>query len=231
LWSLTRADINANFQTIDDKFGTVICTSATRPSSPYAGQAIYETDTRFIYVRNSTNTVWQMYGNVPSVATTASLPTGYNGQLVFVTTGNVMYRFNGSSWVIHNLFFYSSNNTVSAAENSVSTSYAALTTAGPAVTLTSVGTQALVCMRCIAFGTDATFRGVAASFAISGATTLASSDSNGAVATANNAGYGFTLMSTQLVTITPGTNTYTMQYKTSALTSTFQSRRLFVFAP
>lgn len=223
---------NANFQAIDDKFGMVICTSATRPSTPYVGQMIYETDTRFVYIRNSTNTSWQNYANVPMVATVGALPAiSYNGQLVFVTTGNVMYRYNGSSWVIHNLFSFSSNNTVSTPENSTSTSYAALATAGPAVTLTSVGTQALVMMRCIAFGTDLNFRGVAASFAISGATTTAAADSNGAVATANNAGFGFSLMSCQLITITPGTNTYTMQYKTSSLTSTFQARRIFVFAP
>jgi hypothetical protein len=231
LWSLTRAQINANFQGIDDKFGIVICTSATRPSSPFAGQMIYETDTQFTYVRNVANTLWTMTANIPSVASTAAISSPFTGQVVFVTTGNTFYRYTGASWVVYSLFSHSSNNTVSTGEQTSSTSYTALTTAGPAVTIDSKGTQALVCIRATGFGTTATARGIAISFAISGATTLASSDSNGALATCNQDGYGFTMMSVQLVTITAGSNTYTMQYKTSALTSQFQARRMFVFAP
>lgn len=41
--------LNANADKIDAAAGTTICTSTTRPSSPYSGQLIYETDTTYHY--------------------------------------------------------------------------------------------------------------------------------------------------------------------------------------
>lgn len=44
---------NGNFDKFDaDMGGMIVCTSLTRPSAPYGGQAIYETDTKNTYVRS-----------------------------------------------------------------------------------------------------------------------------------------------------------------------------------
>lgn len=42
--------VNANLMKIDTNVGLVICTSVTRPSLPYSGQGIYETDTGRVLV-------------------------------------------------------------------------------------------------------------------------------------------------------------------------------------
>lgn len=51
------AVLNANADKIDAAVGTVKCTSTTRPTTPYEGQAIYETDTKrtMTYI----NGVWE----------------------------------------------------------------------------------------------------------------------------------------------------------------------------
>lgn len=41
-------DLNANWDKLDNDTGFFVCTSATRPASPYQGQQIYETDTKWI---------------------------------------------------------------------------------------------------------------------------------------------------------------------------------------
>lgn len=52
-------DVNNNMDKIDSLIGFVICTSGTRPATPYAGEAIYETDTSKAYVCTSTGpAVW-----------------------------------------------------------------------------------------------------------------------------------------------------------------------------
>ena len=38
--------VNANMTKVDAQIGALICTSTTRPSSPYGGQTVFETDTQ-----------------------------------------------------------------------------------------------------------------------------------------------------------------------------------------
>jgi len=38
--------VNANMTKVDSQIGSLFCTSSTRPSSPYAGQTVFETDTQ-----------------------------------------------------------------------------------------------------------------------------------------------------------------------------------------
>lgn len=45
--------LNANADKLDAAAGATICTSTTRPSTPYSGQVIYETDTGYYYVYSS----------------------------------------------------------------------------------------------------------------------------------------------------------------------------------
>src|ERR1044072_2278696 len=52
--------VNANFDVIDLNMNFRVCTSSTRPSSPYTGQSIFETDTGNSYVRSATGTWVQL---------------------------------------------------------------------------------------------------------------------------------------------------------------------------
>jgi hypothetical protein len=236
LWS--RASfLNDNLQNIDDNFGTVVCTSTTRPSSPYAGQLIYETDTRLLFQRNAANSAWVMVGNVPYLADPSDIASPYTGQIVYSSLGRQFWEFHTSTgWTPVSFFRNTSTQTVAAAETTTSGSYADLTTTGPNVTITSYGIQALVICRATFFADTATVdenRQGAFSFEVSGATTTAASDSNGLAARSrNNLGFGNTLTSTQIVTITPGSNTYRMKYKMFGTNGmTFQNRRIMVIAP
>lgn len=113
-------------------------------------------------------------------------------------------------------------------ETTNSTSYTDLTTVGPSVTVTT-GTQAfifvtsqLVC--------DTSGQTARASFEVSGATTRSALDSealsNLRVATGNDQRSS---VLTGLGGLTPGSNTFTMKYRTSgASISTFGNRRILV---
>ena len=54
------SNLNDNADSIDAAVGFTICTSATRPATPWAGQIIFETDTGFSYVYDGTD--WQAVG-------------------------------------------------------------------------------------------------------------------------------------------------------------------------
>lgn len=98
--TVTRAlDIVGNFEDIDAAVGYVICTSGTRPGSPYAGMAIHETDTHNRLVYDATGGgSWVHYpGSV--VAALADVQGKYSGLAVVLSTTNIVYRWNGSAWV------------------------------------------------------------------------------------------------------------------------------------
>lgn len=113
-------------------------------------------------------------------------------------------------------------------ESTASTSYTDLTTPGPAITLTT-GTRAfifvtsqLVC--------DTSGQTARTTFEVSGATTRAATDTealmNLRVATGNDQR---STVVTGLGGLTPGSNTFTMKYRTSgASNSTFGNRRILV---
>lgn len=231
LWS--RASfLVANFTALDTAAGTVICTSSTRPSSPYAQQTIYETDTRLLYVRNATNTAWTLVGNVPSVSVPSDITSPYNGQVIFATTGHTFYERVSGVWTVHSILSkHTSNQTVSTQESTASTTYTDLATPGPAVTLTSVGTVALVIMRAKVFASTATVVSAHMGCTISGDTTRAAADADGLGVQCNNAGAGNWVTSTQLIPITAGTNTYTAKYRVTSTSGFFADRRMIVIAP
>jgi hypothetical protein len=115
-------------------------------------------------------------------------------------------------------------------ESTNSTSYTDLTTTGPSVTLTT-GTSAFVFVTA-QLVCDTSGQTARTTFAVSGATTRAELDSeamlNLRVATGNDqrssvlSGVGG---------LTPGSNTFTMKYRTSgASISTFGNRRILVMA-
>lgn len=126
--------------------------------------------------------------------------------------------------------------TVDTTETRSSAVYGALATAGPAVTLTSVGTRALVFVSCRTWDATASVNEGCMGVAVSGATAISASDSaaliqNGATAVS---GGGVGIESGMLIpiNITAGSNTFTALYRSPAATvHSFAHRKMFVFAP
>lgn len=118
-------------------------------------------------------------------------------------------------------------------ETTTSASYTNLATVGPSVTISSTGTLALVLIGCMQYVSSEASFGSAMSFDISGATTLAASDNYKLAATEGPIGEGAAAGQWALVTITPGSNTYTAKYRvgSNTITGHFINRRIWVFAP
>lgn len=111
-------------------------------------------------------------------------------------------------------------------QTTASTSYTALATAGPSVTV-ATGTRALVVVSF--WGSVGTVGSAVMSHAVSGATTIASSDSWSAVATSASAGQTVSPIGVAYhAGLTAGSNTFTAQYKVNTGTGTFLYRKLFV---
>lgn len=99
---------------------------------------------------------------------------------------------------------------------------------GPTVNVTT-GTQALVIWGC---GSWNSTNGVASimSVAVSGATTISASNTNGLQFTNNNQFVANGSQFWYVDTLNPGVNTFTCQYAvSSASTGTFRRRRIFVY--
>jgi hypothetical protein len=165
---------------------------------------------------NATFTSAQFNANVRDnlLQTLPALATGStNGW--FVATG--------ANQLIRRTMAYS---TVSTLESTTSTTYTNLATSGPAVTVTT-GTQALV-IYSGEFQHDTANGAAYMSYAVSGATTIAASDTvsinlDGIVGTKNNS-----RQDAHLVTLTAGSNTFTAKYRAGSSTSNFQKRRITV---
>jgi hypothetical protein len=95
-------DFNVNWDAIDLKLGSQVCTSSTRPASPVQGMDIYETDTGA--TRTYSGSAWQ-----PSpimVATSSSRPANpITGDTVYETdTGMFAVNVGSSTWRYRNIF-------------------------------------------------------------------------------------------------------------------------------
>lgn len=96
-----QGKVNDAWNRIDDQIGAVVCTSSTRPSVPYAGQVIFETDTRFMYVRNSTNTAWTLVNTgIPIFADTASVSAPFTNMIIYSIAEGGLRRWTGGAWVL-----------------------------------------------------------------------------------------------------------------------------------
>lgn len=114
---------------------------------------------------------------------------------------------------------------VQTSQTTTSTSYTDLATSGPAVTLTTL-TAAYVMVAC--WMSNSASNRNAMSYAVSGATTLAASDT-WMMSTFNyNIGAFQSMRISRQVALTAGSNTFTAKYRTTAGTSTFQRRRIAV---
>jgi len=80
-------DLNTNADLIDAASGMTICTSSTRPGSPWSGQIIFETDTLGTFVWDGS--AWQSAGGGGSITVAETAPTSPapgNGDLWFNST-------------------------------------------------------------------------------------------------------------------------------------------------
>jgi hypothetical protein len=122
----------------------------------------------------------------------------------------------------------SSGAVVATSQTTASTSYTDLATTGPAVTVTS-GTSAMVWFGC-RIGNDTVNIPSWASYAVSGATTIAASDEwaikTGGMAAGSTARFGTAHY--HAADLTAGSNVFTMKYKVQANTGTFVSREILV---
>jgi hypothetical protein len=67
------ADLNSNADDIDAAVGFTLCTNATRPSTPFTGQSIFETDTESSFIWDGS--AWMPGGGGGSIEISATAPS------------------------------------------------------------------------------------------------------------------------------------------------------------
>ena len=152
--------------------------------------------------------------------TVARLAVGANDTVLIADSSTAT----GLKWGTPVVAPASASATVAANQSTSSTTYTDLVTVGPEVTITT-GTKALVILNTIAFSsTTGLFAG--ATYEVSGATTIAADDtlkvSNGATSASRISA------ASRLTTLTAGSNTFTMKYKSNGATANFINREIIV---
>jgi hypothetical protein len=98
------AVLNANADKIDTASGAFVCTSTTRPASPWNGQLIFETDTLNALVYRTSSTSWNIVGG-STVSENPPANAG-NGNFWWDSDNGKLYIFyndgNTSQWVSAN---------------------------------------------------------------------------------------------------------------------------------
>lgn len=113
-------------------------------------------------------------------------------------------------------------------ESTTSGTYADLSTSGPSVTLTT-GTTVIVWISAITYSATTVQTG-SISVDVSGATTIAASDTNASQTTTAVSGGALVLSRVMVLTVTAGSNTFKLQYKRSGGTFNFYNRSIAVLA-
>lgn len=94
------ADLANNFDVLDTAVGTTVCTSGTRPSVPFIGQSIRETDTGLHYTWDGS--AWQLTTRCATVCTSTTRPTStFTGLLIYETDTLLVYVWTGAAWVLY----------------------------------------------------------------------------------------------------------------------------------
>lgn len=107
-------DLNNNADKLDSAIGSTIVTSITRPSTPFTGQVIFETDTELSFVWDGST--WKPSGggggnvaddciqpNFNTISTNYTFDTGYNGVSagpITIASGVTVTVPSGSAWSI-----------------------------------------------------------------------------------------------------------------------------------
>ena len=139
------------------------------------------------------------------------------------TTAGYHFASNGTNTIVERAILMAN---VDASENTASTSYTNLGTNGPLVTM-ATGVQALVWIS-VQQGNSTNTASSATSYEVTGATTQAAGSTVAVIndSTATNSLHRAGV--TNLQSLTPGTNTFRMQYLVSGGTGTYLRRRLVV---
>lgn len=162
---------------------------------------------------NSHATAGWLFTQVSTTTTTVGVS---QGQIKYDSASTAVYLFNGAFQIRETPI----SAVVATAENTNSTSYTDLATAGPSVTLLT-GTKAIIWAHTTAQNNaapDACYL----SYAVSGATTIAAADTKAVFANSAGNGYNQVLSACWSTTaLTPGYNTFTLKYRVSGNTGTF----------
>lgn len=87
--------INDNMDDLDAAVGFTVCTSGTRPSTPYTGQQIHETDTDNRYYWSGS--YWRGIGVL--TCTSGARPANQRaGQVIFETDTGRVLTYDGTTW-------------------------------------------------------------------------------------------------------------------------------------
>jgi hypothetical protein len=120
-----------------------------------------------------------------------------------------------------------STNAVTTSESTGSTSYTDVTTPGPAVTVTT-GTKAIVIVTSLVQNSTSG-QNAYASYAVSGASAISATDDRAVLITAAATNQTLRASSAYMETgLTAGSNTFTMKYRVTGGTGSFQNRRITV---
>ena len=93
------AVLNTNFNKIDAAAGAFVCTSTTRPSTPYNGQIIYETDTDGSLVWDSATSTWNILAPGVTICTSSSRPASpIPGQTIYETDTKLTFVYASGAW-------------------------------------------------------------------------------------------------------------------------------------
>ena len=163
------------------------------------------------------DTIYSSSGSTP-----ARLAIGSTGNVLTVAGGVPTWAAPASSVPAN------ASATVATAQSTSSATYTDLATAGPAVTVTT-GTKALVIVTGGMRDTGGTDNVGFMSYAVSGATTIAASDTTAIsfVSTTISAGKVFRFSAASVATLTAGSNTFTAKYRTQNDTE-YTNRAIFV---
>ena len=176
---------------------------------------------------------------IPVFATTVTRDAAFGGtgektlaegQFAYIEATNTTQYYDGAAWVPVNLLAAFDSAQVLTEQSTTSTSYTDLSTAGPAVTVTT-GTSAIVLITAGYANNGGSGPASAMSFAVSGATTIAASDNYRGIVGGANTVAACIAATTKLTTLTPGSNVFTAKYRvTSASTGSFAHRSISVWA-
>lgn len=222
---------------------TIICASTTRPASPFAGQRIFETDSKrwWTYIGSAWVPDDMVFTNEAARDSAITAPT--EGMVAYLTAPTVPAAtgtttavptgittvYNGSVWVCTTeVAAYSST-----LANTTSTSYVTtLTSDSTAISVTLVtGTTAMLTYGALMYGVGGVTNEIQVDFSVSGATTRAAgagSDFTRALTFSVN-GNGTTATKAFVFSgLTAGTNTFTLNYRASSSTANYIHRYLTV---
>ena len=153
---------------------------------------------------------------------TAPTVPAATGSTTYVPTG-IQTIYNGAAWVC----VTGIGATQVSSSTTTSVTFTDLATVGPSVTL-STGTTALVQLSAL-MTASATSAYAIQSVAVSGASTIAATDLRSTFVQSPSGSYqGMAGRGIVIGGLTAGTNTFTIKYRATAGTATFEGRELFV---